>query len=74
MGAEIPKSANWFGILLDLIIYKIVVLKTEFRSPDSSGNPFVPVFGTKDCSKLLRQIGFQPRVREIAPKTNLLRS
>jgi len=20
-------------------------------SPDSSGNPFVPVFGTKDCSE-----------------------
>ncbi len=25
-------------------------LNPKWPSPDSSGNPFVPVFGTKDCN------------------------
>ncbi len=33
-------------------------------SPDSSENPCWQWFGQQDCNGLLRQFGFQPRVRE----------
>jgi len=43
------KTLN-FLLLLMLSVSLMPVLKTDAPSPDSNENPFVPGFGTKDCS------------------------